>query len=387
MTSKILEQPNLWDINNAQARRTENPRYLTEQIITYIGNKRQLLPLIHDALASVRERLNKPKLRMLDAFAGSGVVSRYFKQYAEHLVSNDLERYAAVIGHCYLANASELDLDALHEAHRRLCRVAEADETDPPGIIRRFYSPRDDKNIREGERVFYTNRNAAQLDRFRRYIGELPEWQQPFFLAPLLHEASVHANTSGVFKGFYKNSDTGIGQFGGNGRNALTRITGDIELQFPVFSRFDADCEVRQEDANSLVRSLKGLDVAYFDPPYNQHPYGSNYFMLNLLVDYKEPENTSKVSGIPDNWNRSLYNKRKQVYGALRDLFEHTDAKFILLSYNDEGYVGKNEIETLMARHGRVAVFERAYNTFRGSRNLRNRTIHVTEHLFLVERR
>ncbi len=39
-----------------------------------------------------------------------------------------------------------------------------------------------------------------------------------------------------------------------------------------------------------------------------------------------------------------------------------------------------------MAEHGKVTTYERKYNTFRGCRNLRNRPIRVTEHLFLVER-
>ena len=47
--------------------------------------------------------------------------------------------------------------------------------------------------------------------------------------------------------------------------------------------------EVYQQDANALTRQLPSMDLAYFDPPDNQHPYGSNDFMLNLLVDYKRP--------------------------------------------------------------------------------------------------
>ena len=35
---------------------------------------------------------------------------------------------------------------------------------------------------------------------------------------------------------------------------------------------------------------------------------------------------------------------------------------------------------------GQVKVFEIPYNTYRGSRNLRNRSIYVTECLFLVDR-
>ena len=52
-------------------------------------------------------------------------------------------------------------------------------------------------------------------------------------------KASVHANTSGVFKGFHKNKETGIGQFGGSNSDALFRIKGNIVLPFPIFSNFN----------------------------------------------------------------------------------------------------------------------------------------------------
>ena len=42
---------------------------------------------------------------MLDAFAGSGVVSRFFKRHAKLLMSNDLENFAAVAGRCFFATA------------------------------------------------------------------------------------------------------------------------------------------------------------------------------------------------------------------------------------------------------------------------------------------
>ena len=88
----------------------ENPDYLSRQLITYIGNKRALLGQIGDAVQQVKRRLGKDHLRILDAFSGSGVVSRLMKAHAALLVSNDLEDYAAVINRCYLRNRSTVDL-------------------------------------------------------------------------------------------------------------------------------------------------------------------------------------------------------------------------------------------------------------------------------------
>lgn len=66
-----------------------------------------------------------------------------------------------------------------------------------------------------------------------------------------------------------------------------------------MFSRFNCRFSIHCRDANELAAELPEMDVVYLDPPYNQHPYGSNYFMLNLLSSYEKPAETSRVSGIP----------------------------------------------------------------------------------------
>lgn len=363
----------------------EDPDYLTRQLITCIGNKRALLPEIGTAVAKVKRRLNKGRLRTLDAFSGSGVVSRYLKAHSEYLASNDLEDYAAAAGRCYLRNRSDVDLVRVDEAVRFL-----TDEVDrlprEPGFIEELYAPRDESSITAVDRVFYTRRNARLLDGYRGLLNQVDADLRDLCLGPLLSEASVHANTSGVFKGFYKDSRTRIGRFGGRNADALTRITGEIALRAPVLSRFRCHVDVWQQDASDAVRAAKNLDLAYFDPPYNQHPYGSNYFMLNLLVHYRRPREISRVSGIPVDWNRSEYNVRARALPRLRDLFTAVDARFLLVSFNDEGFVSRSEMEDLLCGIGLLEVVEVPYNAFRGSRNLRSRRLHVTEQLFLVER-
>lgn len=364
----------------------EGPAFLSRQLITCIGNKRALLGSIGTALAAVKRRLGKKRLCVLDAFCGSGVVSRYFKAHASYLAANDLEDYAAVAARCFLTNRSAVDLCDVERTVEDLNRVVETADLER-GFIEEFYAPRDEARITSRDRVFYTRRNARRLDNYRRLINSaLPEFHD-LLLGPLLSEASIHANTAGVFKGFYKDRVTKTGRFGGTNGDALVRIMGDIVLEVPVLSRFECDVEVFCEDANNLVRRLEGLDLAYLDPPYNQHPYGSNYFMLNLLVQYRRPRNISKVSGIPADWRRSNYNVRSKALAELADLVETVDAKFILLSFNDEGFISPAQMRSLLSRIGPVEVIEAPYNTFRGSRNLRNRSIHVTEQLFLVEKR
>ena len=321
---------------------------------------------------------------MFDAFSGSGIVARFFKQYSALLIVNDLEKYSAITNGCYLSNEDELNMKRLRDYYREITEGLKGQLR--RGIISGLYAPLDDRNIREGERVFYTSRNAMYIDTARQLIGKIPQEEQKHFLAPLLSQASIHANTSGVFKGFYKNKETGIGQFGGKNEDALFRITGEIELPFPVFSNFSCESVICNGDTNVIIKELPEVDLAYLDPPYNQHPYGSNYFMLNLIVDDKIPVGASKVSGIPKDWNRSLYNKQGKALEALTKLVADIKAKYVMISFNSEGFIGIEEMRKTLGKAGKVEVLETKYNTFRGSRNLRNREIHVKEYIYLLEK-
>ena len=363
----------------------ENESYLTDQIITYLGNKRSLLSFIENAVSVVKERLEKEKLDVADIFSGSGIVSRFLKQHSAILYSNDLEDYCNTINRCYLANKADIDLDQLKAYYSEIKNIL---DTQPlrKGFISEMYAPQDDQNIKKGERVFYTTRNAQYIDTARQLIEKIPEPYKTYLLAPLLYEASVHNNTSGVFKGFYKNSKTGIGQFGGDGRNALQRILSDIELKMPIFSNFACETVISQKDANVLADELPPVDLVYMDPPYNQHPYGSNYFMLNIINNYKKPNEISEVSGIPVGWNKSQYNKKQTAKDSMFDLCKKLKAKYLLISFSSDGFISKEEMVDMLSSLGEVEVFDKEYNTFRGCRNLNNRDIHVKEYLYLVKK-
>jgi adenine-specific DNA-methyltransferase len=374
----------LLDIKIKEAAIYESEEFLTQQLITYIGNKRALLGFIGNGVRIVQKKLGKTKLNIFDVFSGSGVVSRFFKQYSNLLITNDLEKYAALVNQCYLTNISSINIKELKYIYRDILNSAENNLR--PGIIRELYAPKDENNIKADDRVFYTIRNTMYIDTVRQLTNNVPENYKKYFLAPLLSEASIHANTSGVFKGFYKNRETRIGQFGGLKQDALCRITGDIILPFPVFSNFETEALIYNGDSNTIINEVPEVDLAYLDPPYNQHPYGSNYFLLNLILDYKYPENTSKISGIPDNWNRSNYNRENYAYSALSNLVRDIKAKYVLISFNSEGFIKLEEMKSMLNGIGKLSVLETKYNTFRGSRNLNNRNIHVKEYLYLLEK-
>lgn len=366
------------------SRDIENPGYLSEQLITYLGNKRSLIPAIDGVVEEVRGKLGGRRLRACDGFAGSGIVSRKLKQHATYIHANDFEHYSAIINRTYLTNHEEMPYQKVKEAVHRLNAIVTQGKG-PKGFIAEMYAPKNDVEIKKGERVFYSQENARRLDAFAQLIREEDEGIQELLLGPLLSAASVHANTGGVFKGFYKDKN-GIGSFGGAGADALTRILAPIELRVPILSKFYSEARVTELDVAQLPNNMEKVDLVYLDPPYNQHPYGSNYFMLNLIANYRKPESVSAVSGIPDDWQRSAYNRKKDSFNALSELVSTLPARFILLSFSDDGFLDPEDLRRLFQSHGETTVYDIDYQTYRAARNLAGRDRHITEHLFLLDR-
>ena len=322
----------------------ENKLYLSEQIITYLGNKRKLLDNIAIEVETILNNNGVKKAKICDLFSGSGVVARKLKQYSSRIYANDLENYSYVINDCYLTNKEDFN-EAFYDEMYEYIMSREPIE----GIITNNYAPMDDRDIREGERAFYTHENAIIIDSVRNAIDDVPESYKKFFLAPLLYEASVHANTSGVFKGFYKSKTRNVGKFGGEGENAIERITGEIKLKKPIFSNYDCQVTLFKEDANVLVRHLQGIDI-------------------------------------PDDWNKSDYNKKNKALTAFEKLVNDIDSKYLIISYNNEGFISENEMSEMLMKYGKVSIKEIDYVAFRGSRNLKNRNTHTTEYIFVLKK-
>lgn len=374
----------LFDDNDFKTGLNLNSKYFVKHLITYIGNKRKLLPFINVGINHVQNQLNKKAITSFDGFAGSGVVSRLLKYHSSELISNDFEDYTKTINTAYLANKSDVNLKLLQESIDHLNKN-KLNKTDSDYFITKNYAPKNDLKIKKGERVFYTSYNAKIIDNVRYLIDkDIDPKVAIYCLANLLIQASIHNNTSGVFKGFHKKD--GVGHFGGKGENALERIRGEIKLEMPVFSDQECKVSVHQRDTNELVKELKEVDLVYYDPPYNQHPYGSNYFMLNIINGGKPVKIQSGVSGIAEDWQRSDYNKAKPAEAAMDELLGNTKAKYILISYNNEGIIPFEKFKAIVNKHGTWDIFEQDYNTYRGSRNLNGRDIKVKELLWLIKK-
>lgn len=364
-----------------------------QPMLTCLGNKRKLVKNISDLIDTISTRIGKPtsQLNLMDAFTGSGVVSRMMFNKSATLITNDMEKYSYLMSKCFFDVPSVYQQKSIQEHIQHMNHISIYGPFIQDGIISSLYAPANTTNIQEGERCFYTRENAVIIDTLRDYIEKMVEPENRVYcLVPLLIKASINANTAGVFKGFYKKGT--IGHFGGAGENALTRIMKPIYLDVPIWSSSGTKHIAFHTDINRIPsETLKqyDLDIIYLDPPYNQHPYGSNYFMLNVIASNVKPEKISKVSGIPVDWNKSNYNTRTNAVAAMTDLLDkclnNGVAKYVILSYNNEGIINVDDWEKIFEPY-LVEKHEIKYDAYKGSRNLKDRANKVIEIMYIIHK-
>ena len=351
--------------------------YLSGQIITYMGNKRKLLPIISDIIDKIHLELGSKDLSIGDGFAGSGIVSRLFKTKARILYTNDLAGYSKTLNECYLSTPDEARLQQI----KKYIDAANTKAISLPQVpwISGNWAP-SAPIITEADRVYFTYENGKRIDAIRNYIETIPVEYQPFVLAPLLVECSIHNNTNGQFSAYFKDESGLKGAYGGKKGTDIKRIIKPITLPYPLFDLLNP-CKtiISQMDTNEWAKKIGAeteLDIVYYDPPYNKHPYNNYYFLLDIINKW------DKTVSIPDNYRgqqedriKSLYNSSNSnnARDALDNLLSHTKAKYIVFSYNDGGIISICDLDKLLAKHGqhveKIPIDHKTYNRLKGISN------------------
>ena len=382
----------VYTMNSTDSETPDKSLYTTSQIITYMGNKRKLLPIIENVVIDIQKELGNKPLKIGEGFSGSGVVSRILKTNAAELYTNDLAGYSTTLNRCYLDNPTENTQKMIKKHIDKANQLAEKNESKEigDGWISKHWSP-SGPTIKDDERVYFTDTNGKRIDSMRNYIETIPKKYQPYVLAPLLVECSIHNNTNGQFSSYYK------GMYGGKTQTDTKRITQKIHIPYPIF--YDSPCNhhVSQMDTNEWAKKMGNkteLDIVYYDPPYNKHPYNIYYFLLDIINDWdKSQEIPNTYRGQPDTRVKSLYNSITHAKKTMLDLINNTRAKYILLSYNDGGIIPITELDTLLENTDReitkIPIEHKTYNRLKGLSNYKRTSEYknVKEFLYVIKRK
>jgi adenine-specific DNA-methyltransferase len=352
--------------------------------MNYIGSKASLIKFLDRSILSVVG--DKPQ-SFIDLFAGTGAVGAHFKKKGFIITANDFQYYSFVLNRHLIGNSKKLKFKKLVGEIEALKNVPEDQRKDfvcqylsvlkgKKGFIYQNYCLGGTRGT-SYERQYFSDENGMRCDAIRQQIEA---WKQSkkinddeyyFLLASLIESIDRYANTASVYGAFLKHLKKSAE------RQLVIR---PVELILSPKKH-----RVYANDVNQIIKKLKG-DILYLDPPYNQRQYATNYHLLETIAAYDNPTIYGKT-GLREYQNqKSVYSSKPQVKQAFSDLIENARARYIFLSYNNEGLMTPKEIKEIMERRGRYGVFKKDYGRFRADRpeNRAYKAHHTIEYLHYV---
>ncbi len=306
-------------------------------MIKYLGSKRRLVPVLAEILERARART------ALDLFTGTTRVAQAFKAARAEVTAVDTTRCASVLAGCYVAtDADTVDRRALEKAVAEMNRLpGRAGYVTETFCVRsRFFQPHN------GQRI-----DAVRQAIDAEYRGSVLE---PVLLTSLMEAADRVDSTTGVQMAYVK--------------QWAPRSFRPLELRVPDL--LPGPGHAVRGDACAVVSGLGAFDLAYLDPPYNQHRYEANYHIWETLVAWDDPSHygvACKRTEIRDG-PRSAFNSRRTMAGSLAQVIGDVQADVVVLSYNDESWVGLAALIEMCRARGHVEVLAFPSNRYVGAR-------------------
>ena len=295
-------------------------------MIKYIGSKRRLVPVLGALLALSGAET------ALDMFTGTTRVAQEFKRRGAHVTAVDTARYSEIFAQCHIAtDAADVDKDDLREALQYLSRLPGRPGyfTETFCVKSRYFQPFN------GERV------DAIRDALETELRGNPLY--PILLTSLIYAADRVDSTTGVQMAYVK--------------DWAPRSFNQLELRVPDL--YAGSGRALRADACQVARDLPMVDLAYLDPPYNQHRYFTNYHIWETLVAWDAPDHygiACKRTDSRDTSTKSPFNAVREMPRVLRQVIADVQAEVLVLSYNNESWVTLEDLVEMCSHRGHVEV-------------------------------
>lgn len=338
----------------------------------FIGCKENLLDFIE---TFVKQKDIKGNV-FCDLFSGTGSVAKHFKKLGYKIISSDLLFFSYVLQKVYVEQNQYPKFTKLLK-HLKIDPVEETLFTSDSqnakeiikylnnlegveGFIYKNYSPEGTKG-QTYLRKYFTGDNSKRIDAIREKIEEwkksnlINEQEYYFLLASLIEAVPFVANISGTYSAFLKEWD----------KRAFKKLT----LEVPEIIKSDEIHKVYHEDGLKVLDQVKGVDILYLDPPYNERQYAPNYHILETIAKWDKPE-IKGITGMRSYENqKSEFCNPKTGIKALDEIINKGNFKHLLLSYNDDGIMPESEILKLFNKAGKSEITEQNYQRYKSNSN------------------
>jgi adenine-specific DNA-methyltransferase len=291
-------------------------------LIKYLGSKRRLVGELGRLFAA------SGAVTALDLFTGTTRVAQEFCRRGGFVTCVDTAAYSQVLAECYVVtDAADVDAGELAEALGRLDAL--------PG--RRGYVT---EVFCEHARYFHPD-NGQRIDAIREGIDELygDHPLRPVLLTALLEAADRVDSTVGLQMAYLK--------------EWAPRALRPLKLVAPTLT--PGTGRALLGDAAQLASVLDLVELAYLDPPYNQHRYFTNYHVWETLVRWDAPAHygvACKRVDARDAATRSPFNSKRTMPAALARVIEEVRATTVVVSFSNEGFVPLPDLVEMCAVRG-----------------------------------
>jgi adenine-specific DNA-methyltransferase len=341
----------------------------------YYGNKTKLLKFIDDTASNFDVSDEKV---FFDMFTGTTSVAKHFKELGYKVIANDWLFFSYALASTNIEinhqpsfsklikkmnlSSSDCVIDYLNNSAPRI------------DFITKNYTPYE-SNIRQ----YFTIENGQKIDSIRIQIndwlsnGLITNLESNYLITSLIYAINIVSNVSGTYGSFLKKWDN----------RSFKKLT----LIAPKIINSNKSNLALNEDALKIIDKYD-VDILYLDPPYNSRQYASNYFLLELIAEGWFGESLPEIYGYtgmrPYNHQKSFFSSKREAYEALKKLINKAKAKYIMLSYNNEGIITPEEIIKILSSRGTVKIYSNNHKRYRstGQDGTNNKT---TEYLYVLE--
>ena len=306
-------------------------------MIKYLGSKRALLPVLEQLFLASEAR------SAVDLFTGTTRVAATMKSLGMHVTAVDTASYSEVLANTFIElDAKQADLTGLSSAVDHLNQLS-----GEAGYFTKTFCE---------EARFFQVKNGMKIDAIRDAIESDYKGSLLYYplLASLLIAADKVDSTTGVQMAYLKTWSR--------------RSFFDLDLKVPKL--LPGSGASMRADANDVVSDLPEVDLAYLDPPYNQHRYFGNYHIWETLVRADQPEYYGVANKRVDTrspGNKSSYNSKLTMPEALRKLISGLRAKALVLSYNNESWLSRRELTDMCSKFEEVQIVDFDFKRYVGS--------------------
>jgi len=360
------------------------------QGIKYTGSKREILP----ALLELIKPLNVKTV--LDGFSGTTRVSQALKQGGYTVYANDIADWSEVFGECYLLNKKPANyylpiIEHLNKIPGKYGWFSENYGGEPNG---------GSAIQKDGRKRIWQLHNTKKLDAIREEIDKIA--RDRIEKSVLLTSLIIAMDKV----------DSSVGHQVSYLKKWAPRAYNTMKMEVPHLIIDDRPHGVYQKDIFDLVNNIE-VDLAYYDPPYGSSNelmppsrvrYASYYHIWKTICLNDKPKLVgvaNRREDVGDTISGSIFEEFRKnedgqylVIEAIERLIKNTQAKYVVLSYNNNGRATLHAIKEILKNlKKKVSIIEMDYkkNVMATITRTTNEWINETngvnkEYLFIVHK-